>query len=310
MSGAYRQNSFAPILKSYNQKLSDLNLPDRVEIYGLKYLAYDQSFRYYHAVDRTHRHSFWEVHVLEEGKQNYVIDNERVTLNSGEFLLIAPGVPHCQIFKEEFFSKFSLMLRPVNGYMLFNAEELLLIGYGKLVTPDGMNKILRYLFETVGIDGKDSLACVYHCMQLFLISLTACLSEQFEMKKEQTGAGQPVYDRRNEAELCEKAVQYLQENISKILTIQEVAEHFFISERHLNRKFKAYYGKTFGEIAKELRCDYARDLLRYSNLSVEEISERVGFGNSSSFIHFFRREEGQSPGNFRNSFHEANYGRI
>ncbi len=308
----YKQKSFAPLLKRYNNG-EDAGEPPygHVEIYGLKHLIYDSHFRHYRAIDKMHSHSIWEIHIYQTGHQLYRIRDEEVDVNAGEFILIAPGVEHSQVFAEEVFSKFSLVLGLPGELELTGSRAAEIFhGFYKLKTPPGMIEILEYLFANVDVSSPESLRAMHCCMELFLLQLHADLAMRFGDKRRVDHSPAPIGTSRNEADFCEQVVQYVHNNLSQMLTIGEIADRFSISPRHLSRKIQSYYGKPLGHIIGDLRCNYAKDLLGYTDLTVDEIAERVGFTYPNHFVRFFRRKEGQTPTNYRNSFNEVNYGKV
>lgn len=82
-------------------------------------------------------------------------------------------------------------------------------------------------------------------------------------------------------------------------SMESVAKQLAITERTLNRKLNAE-GTSFTHILDDVRCNLAKEYLRSTKLSIEDISELVGFSEAANFRHAFRRWTGSTPGNFRN----------
>ncbi|WP_028294133.1 GlxA family transcriptional regulator [Oceanobacter kriegii] len=89
--------------------------------------------------------------------------------------------------------------------------------------------------------------------------------------------------------------QYLREPFS----LKQLSERAGLSERQFTRRFKQATGQTPLYYFQTIRCQAARELLQQSNLTVSDVAQAVGFGDSSYFIRVFRRLSGQSPGEFR-----------
>jgi len=68
---------------------------------------------------------------------------------------------------------------------------------------------------------------------------------------------------------------------------------------HTLARYLAKEGNSFRQIAVSVRHQRACGLLRSSTLSLAAISERLGYGDSSNFIHAFRRVEGIAPASYR-----------
>ncbi len=77
-----------------------------------------------------------------------------------------------------------------------------------------------------------------------------------------------------------------------------VADHFHVSPRTLQRNLKKE-GTHYQVVLNELRCRLATDYLRYSNLSLHEISHLLGFAEQSSFNHFFLAQFKHSPQRYK-----------
>lgn len=309
---AFKQNSFAPLLRSFNchEKTSDEWI-DGVEIYGLKFIDYDNGIRWHrHAVDEFHCHSLWEIHLMQTGEQRYKVGEQSLMLNSGEFLLFSPDFSHCQILDEKHFSKFSMMMRLPMKSAFFSKQQFQLVmqqGYVKAETGDALKDILEFLFTHIELTGNDSLSDLRACMILFFRALSNRLKNVLGVEEDEQ-LGILKWEKNNDVEFCERVIAYIKDNISTILTLDDLSGVFFLSGRHINNKLKNYYGKTYCVLANRIRADYAKDLLCFSSLSIEDIAYNTGFSNAGNFIRFFKRMEGQSPNHFRRTFHECNRG--
>jgi AraC-like DNA-binding protein len=81
-------------------------------------------------------------------------------------------------------------------------------------------------------------------------------------------------------------------------TMEMVAARLATTVRTLHRKLQAE-GASFTQILDDVRCNLAKEYLRSTRLSTEDISELVGFSEAANFRHAFRRWTGSSPANFR-----------
>ena len=92
---------------------------------------------------------------------------------------------------------------------------------------------------------------------------------------------------------------WLQDHFSEELKLDMVAQRHGMSERNFSRRFKQAVGQTPSQFIQELRINNARDLLQYSNLSINEIADRVGFSDMSYFAKIFRKYLSVSPKEYR-----------
>lgn len=84
-----------------------------------------------------------------------------------------------------------------------------------------------------------------------------------------------------------------------LLSIEMMAEEVGMSVAYICRIYKQYTGKTINETLLNKRMEQARQLLTDSSLSVNEISEKVGFTGSSYFYRVFKKVNGVTPIEFR-----------
>jgi AraC-like DNA-binding protein len=79
---------------------------------------------------------------------------------------------------------------------------------------------------------------------------------------------------------------------------REVAEHFHISPRTLNRYLQKD-GTSLKQLVTEARISIARDLLKNTGMGIEEIAQRLGLSGRRALDRIFSRSEGVSPARFR-----------
>lgn len=92
---------------------------------------------------------------------------------------------------------------------------------------------------------------------------------------------------------------YLDHNLHRTLTLDEVAQDCYVSKCYMISVFKETYGITPYQYHLRQRISKAKYMLRFTNASVAEIAGRMGFESSRSFSITFRRVEGCSPSDYR-----------
>lgn len=95
------------------------------------------------------------------------------------------------------------------------------------------------------------------------------------------------------------AMAYIQQHCREKLTLEDVARQVNLSPFHFSRVFKQYAGCAPMEYAQKIRMDMAKCLLKTTELPIEQIAERVGYGSASSFANMFTQKVGLSPTQFR-----------
>jgi len=82
-------------------------------------------------------------------------------------------------------------------------------------------------------------------------------------------------------------------------TVKTLAAEMHMSEPHFFRLCKKETGKTPIKLLTHSRLEYACYLLRYTQYNLEQIADNVGYADSASFAHRFKKQYGVSPGGWR-----------
>ena len=98
-----------------------------------------------------------------------------------------------------------------------------------------------------------------------------------------------------------KAIDYIQTNFSKKISLQDVAAKAGMNEKYFCSYFKKHTLTTPMAYLTMLRIRHAKLLLREKQLSVLDVALSCGFDNVSFFIRQFKKATGQTPGQYRKS---------
>jgi len=97
----------------------------------------------------------------------------------------------------------------------------------------------------------------------------------------------------------QRALEYIQTNFDRSISVMEVAEHVALSYHHLCRKFRKETGLTVIDLISRLRIEKAKSLLVTSPDPVNEIARLVGFTSTVQFHRTFRKQTDDTPMQFR-----------
>ena len=95
---------------------------------------------------------------------------------------------------------------------------------------------------------------------------------------------------------------YINNNYSEDITLKTIADKFFISPCYFSRVYKKFTGLSFIDYLNSVRIKEAQKLLRNSNFSIINISEKVGFKNQTHFGRIFKKISGVSPLDYRKKY--------
>jgi LacI family transcriptional regulator len=100
-------------------------------------------------------------------------------------------------------------------------------------------------------------------------------------------------------EVVVKALRYIRSHAAGSPYISDIARFVGVARTTLQTRFHAVVGHTMLDEIQRVRIQLAKELLRTSDLSLEMISDRCGFGNSQRFSVLFRQRTGMAPSQFR-----------
>ncbi len=104
---------------------------------------------------------------------------------------------------------------------------------------------------------------------------------------------------RGRRDLIAEARDYIRENFEKNITLNDIAERFYVNPFYFSQLFKKKTGTTYQKYLTELRMKRAEVLLRETDMKVYEVCEAVGYTDANYFSKLFERSTGKKPSAFR-----------
>jgi two-component system response regulator YesN len=101
------------------------------------------------------------------------------------------------------------------------------------------------------------------------------------------------------ADIIEKIRPYILNNLSRHISLQDVADHVCISPGYLSTVFKKEYNRNLIDYINMIKTERACELIRQKRYRIYEISYKVGFDNAYYFTRVFRRHTGLSPSEYQ-----------
>ena len=96
--------------------------------------------------------------------------------------------------------------------------------------------------------------------------------------------------------------EYLEQHYAEKISLDELSKQFFINKYYLTRVFKEQFGQSITAYLTSLRITHAKQLLRFSEKSMEEIGLECGLGQLHYFSRVFKEVEGVPPSIYRNQW--------
>lgn len=103
----------------------------------------------------------------------------------------------------------------------------------------------------------------------------------------------------NAESIASRMKLYLDNNTSRRVTLEELAEVVHLDKSYIIRLFRQFYQETPISYHQKVRISRAKSMLLYTNLSVTEIASNTGFSSIHDFDRVFRKMDGAAPSVYR-----------
>lgn len=100
-----------------------------------------------------------------------------------------------------------------------------------------------------------------------------------------------------------RAVEYIRRHASENIRIKDIAQHAGLSVDTLQRRFKKEVGHGPNAEIQHMRIETVKELLRNSDLSLDEIAEATGYSDGHYLSKFFKIKTGITARKYRNTYH-------
>lgn len=101
--------------------------------------------------------------------------------------------------------------------------------------------------------------------------------------------------------IVNQALSFMEKNYDQKLTLQVVADQCYVSQWHLSKLLNRYAEKSFYDILNAIRIQKAKELLVDPSLKIGQIGEMVGYADTAHFARTFKKLEGMSANEYRNT---------
>ena len=151
-------------------------------------------------------------------------------------------------------------------------------------------KYMPIIYQLLNIQHHKNSSWELVTSKLITDLLTACITRRHaEAPIEGEGISNKLY----------KIKGYLEQNYCNKILLEDLANSFYISKYHLCREFKKLFGTTVQDYITMKRITHAKELLRFTRLSIEEIAADAGYPDSSYFNKVFQKSEGMTASEFK-----------
>lgn len=240
-----------------------------------------------------HSHDFYEFYFLLDGKREFFLENKMFSLDKNTLVVIPPFVIH----KTEGGPYKRINVNISGNY--FSAYEKTIVEQllnTTVVLINDADKPFLYKLLNEGIKAQvNNLPNKNEIMAAYFHALIVYLGET-ELK---SGVESAELNVRSYSADILKIVKYLNNNFANKLSLQDIADSFFISRTKLCTEFKKTMNCSVNEYITTLRITEAKKMLDDTNKSMDQIAYECGFSSASYFGLIFKKETGKAPSYFR-----------
>ena len=277
------------------------NLETSINISRIANVHYFEFTPLYHTTDDAH--NFCELLFVDRGSINVQSDNFSGILTSDQMLIHRPNEKHslsctddispnvivigfeCDSQEIDVFSKSPVTLQQKHKKML---SEIMKEGMSVYAPPYDIPNTFEMNKRTDSPFASEQMLKI--SLEAFLITLV----------REYNSVAKESLSTLAEIRLGE-IVSYINEHYCEKIALDSLCFLFNTNKTSLCQSFKSEYGVTVLNYINQLKIKEAKYLLRNSQLSVTEISEKLGFNGIHYFCRLFKKRTGLSPNEYKNS---------
>ena len=264
--------------------------------------------KYYHTNFsdlKIHTHDFIEIVYVYDGKGYHIYNDVTYPVSKGELYIINSRTPHCfyptdksnsehlvvynLCFLPEFISSINIhlpILVELTDIMLYKSlypDEIIYSPDLKL--SGSMRTEIEQLYEKMYLEFTSKGINYVELLRLSLCELLLKIHRFYQQNHASPESAVIKYRHQ----LIPDCIQYLRENYSKKVTIEELSNNFFLSKSYLSSLFKKATGSGVVEYLQHIRIERACELLTNTTLSITEISTQVGYTDYRFFNKSFKK---------------------
>ena len=254
-----------------------------------------------------HSHADFEFHIIPSGKGYIGIQGYDLVVNGGEFYITGPYVQHKQqADKETPMAEYCLeceinVIDNIPDSFISSQQEYHLLK-NILARPYPVifkdTKGISVIFEEIFREAEEQAAGFHLKLQTLVVDIligmfrSVVATENIKYKSELQHKS--VDDFR-----IKRLVKFAETNYQRAISLEDASKVLFLSPRQINRLMKKEFRQTFHDYLLQHRILVARQLLKDSNLSIEEIAYKSGFSSHFYMYQVFRHMGIQPPAKLR-----------
>ena len=246
-----------------------------------------------------HYHPEYELTLIAKGKGRRLIGDNHEYFESGDLVLIGPGLPHTWVSDSSMKGKSEAVV------IQFSVDFI--ERFAELDELSAINKLLLYAKQGVAFKGNNSAAVKELIKRLpekrgveKITGLMHILNELSKLRSVSLASSfyQPLRGLENEKRI-NKVCQYIQKHAAEPLSIKKAAVLINLSPSAFCKFFKRMTGKTFSDYVNDIRITNVCSHLLASDRQIAEIAYGNGFETLTYFNRIFMKKINMRPSSYR-----------
>ncbi|MEG0774891.1 AraC family transcriptional regulator [Clostridium sp.] len=231
--------------------------------------------------------SFFVIEKDLKGKQNWKkaqhFHGTEITIYESYFKeIIQPNFPNIMDF-DSFIKNYTYIYLPLEIVEIIRQLQ-------SLTYENSLNSI--YLESKI-------LECIAILINEVTKSSENAFTNQINYGNINIGANRIIKLTSSDIHAIQKAHGIIEKNFSNPPGIGALSKMVFLNEQKLKAGFSKHYHMSIGEYVNHIKMTVAANLLSTTDLSIEEISNKVGYNYSANFSKMFKKTYGKTPLKFR-----------
>ena len=224
-----------------------------------------------------------------DGKGWIQFQKEKIIIQAGEVFVIPTETPHSYGADAE--NPWTIYWLHFVG-SLCNDTVKVIMGDTKKGIWIGFSEERNTIFKQIAntfLKGYSSTNLLFANLLLPYYLATFIIPEQFQAATLFPTVVNPI----------DKAILFMQQNLTKPITLDNIAQSAHLSVSFFSRKFKQETGYAPIEYFNHLRIQKACQLLHFSQLRINEVASEIGIDDPFYFSRLFKQQMGMSPVAYR-----------
>ncbi|MEX2232374.1 MAG: AraC family transcriptional regulator [Cyclobacteriaceae bacterium] len=258
--------------------------------------------------NQRHFHKDYELVFVLESSGKRVIGNHIENFKKGDLIFVGPNLPHAWYNEKEYYEEKNHLL--AKSLVIYFRKSWLENEVLKFPNTWKLKKLFENAVKGIKIKGKTRTRIsglllkinqsegLKKVIDIFSVLHELAETEEYELL---TSVGNINIYNKNEEQRINQVYEYVMNNFSSHINLEEAAGIANMSINAFCRYFKTHTQKKFLQFVNEVRVGHACKLLEEKDLTISQVCYESGFQSVTNFNKFFKKITHKSPHEYRNN---------